>query len=84
MFGLDASRQRCDELLQSALTNLEPFGRSALPLHWLARYIVDERGALRRHVNIFVGDELIYDRDTLSDPVNSDSRVFIFQALSGG
>lgn len=50
----------------------------------LASYIVDERGALRRHVNIFVGDELVYDRDTLSDPVKPDSRVYIFQALSGG
>ena len=50
----------------------------------LATYIVNERGALRRHVNIFVGDELIYDRDRLSDPVTSDSRVYIFQALSGG
>ena len=50
----------------------------------LASYIVDERGALRRHVNIFVGEDLIHDRDALSDPVKPDSRVFIFQALSGG
>lgn len=43
LFGIDASRGRCDELLQSAIASLEPFGHSAAPLEWLARYIV-ERG----------------------------------------
>ena len=43
LFGVEASRARCDELLRSALANLEPLGQSAAPLEWLARYIV-ERG----------------------------------------
>jgi len=43
LFGIDASRKRCNELLQSALANIESFGQSAAPLDWLARYIV-ERG----------------------------------------
>lgn len=50
----------------------------------LADYIVDERGALRKHVNIFINDELIHDRQQLSDGVNNEQQVFIFQALSGG
>ena len=50
----------------------------------LASYLVDETGKLRRHVNIFVGEEPIYDRTTLADPVAPDARVFILQALSGG
>ena len=50
----------------------------------LAAYIVDEGGALRRHVNIFLGQELILDRKELSDPVEEDDQVFVFQALSGG
>ena len=49
-----------------------------------AFYVCDERGRLRMHVNIFVGDERIADRQTLSDRVGPDSRVFIMQALSGG
>lgn len=49
-----------------------------------AFYVCDERGRLRMHVNIFVGDERIADRRTLSDRVDADSRVFIMQALSGG
>ena len=47
-------------------------------------YICDERGCLRTHVNIFVGQERIGDPTRLSDPVPADSTVFIMQALSGG
>ena len=43
LFGLEASRARCDELLHSALSQLEVFGADAVPLEWLARFIV-ERG----------------------------------------
>ena len=50
----------------------------------LGAYIVDERGSLRKHVNIFLGQELIHDRTNLLDPVENDDQVFIFQALSGG
>ncbi len=40
LFGIEASRQRCDELLGQALARLERFGDAAAPLEWLARYIV--------------------------------------------
>jgi len=50
----------------------------------LASYIVDETGRLRRHVNVFVGDEPIYDRERLGDALGPDDKVFILQALSGG
>jgi hypothetical protein len=50
----------------------------------LGDYIVDERGALRKHVNIFIGEEMIHDRTYLKDTVTPDSQVFVFQALSGG
>ena len=43
LFGLDASRVRCNELLDNALEELERFGEQAKSLGWLARYIV-ERG----------------------------------------
>ena len=47
-------------------------------------YIVDERGSLRKHVNIFIDGELIKDREKLSDVFSEESEVFIMQALSGG
>lgn len=43
LFGLEQSRERCDELLRAALGHLDPFGRNGAPLAWLARFIV-ERG----------------------------------------
>jgi molybdopterin synthase sulfur carrier subunit len=49
-----------------------------------AYYVCDELGRLRRHVNVFVENEMIHDRRSLSDRVGADSRVFIAQALSGG
>ncbi|MBZ0285482.1 MAG: MoaD/ThiS family protein [Anaerolineae bacterium] len=50
----------------------------------MADYIVDEHGKLRQHVNIFVDENLITDRQSLTDPVTERTQVFIFQALSGG
>jgi molybdopterin converting factor small subunit len=50
----------------------------------IALYVVDETGRLRRHVNVFVRDEPICDREALSDVVSPGDEVFILQALSGG
>lgn len=50
----------------------------------LASYVVDEAGRLRKHVNVFVGDEPIADRETLGDRLGPSTPVFIVQALSGG
>lgn len=47
-------------------------------------YIVDERGALRRHVNLSIDDQIVIDRRNLSDRVPEGATLFIFQALSGG
>ena len=49
-----------------------------------AFYVCDERGRLRTHVNIFVEQERLADRQKLTDRVGPDSRVYIMQALSGG
>ena len=59
---------------------------AAVDARWrgLADYIVDEHGALRKHVNIFIGDELIRDKRGLSDKISADTRITIMQALSGG
>ena len=43
LFGVEASRRRCDELLQSGVAHLQGLGDDAEPLRWLAAYIV-ERG----------------------------------------
>lgn len=47
-------------------------------------YVLDEQGALRRHVNVCINDTIVIDKKTLSDRVPNDGTVYIFQALSGG
>lgn len=50
----------------------------------LRRYLLADDGALRRHVNIFVNEELIEDRHGLSDAVGEGDRIHVLQAVSGG
>ena len=50
----------------------------------LRGYVLDDQGALRRHMIIFVDGQQIDDRDRLSDPVRAASEVYVMQALSGG
>ena len=47
-------------------------------------YLLEEDGSLRKHVNIFIKDELIQDRLQLSDEVAEGDEILVYQALSGG
>jgi len=48
----------------------------------LRGYVLDDQGALRRHVAVYVCGEC--DRIRLSDPVGPQDEIHVFQALSGG
>ena len=50
----------------------------------LRGYVVDERGALRKHMMVFIDGRQIVDRERLSDPVEPRSEIYVMQALSGG
>jgi len=47
-------------------------------------YVLDDQGAVRKHVKIVVDDSQLVDRRALSDAVKPDSKVYVFQLLSGG
>jgi len=47
-------------------------------------YLLDEAGALRPHVTVFVDGVAVADRRDLRTPVRPDSRIDVLQALSGG
>lgn len=48
----------------------------------LRGYVLDDQGAVRRHVVIFVNGEPIEDRLAQSDPASGE--IAVMQALSGG
>ena len=50
----------------------------------LKSYVVDEQFGLRRHMGIIVDGEIVQDRKGLRDPVESNSEIYVLQALSGG
>lgn len=41
LLGIENARSRCDELMHSALQQLDDFGDAAASLRWLARFIVE-------------------------------------------
>lgn len=47
-------------------------------------YVLDDQGAVRKHVAIFVNQAPIRDRGKLSDAVADGDEIFVIQALSGG
>lgn len=47
-------------------------------------YVLDDQGALRKHMAIFINGQQITDRVGLSDPVDPSAEIYIMQALSGG
>jgi sulfur carrier protein ThiS len=69
-----ASGQTVAEVLEAVFSQ-NPAARS---------YVLDDQGAVRKHIAIFVNGELISDRQHLTDPVEIDAEIYIMQALSGG
>lgn len=47
-------------------------------------YVLDEQGALRKHMAVFIDGEAVQDRAGLSDGVAAASQIYVMQALSGG
>lgn len=47
-------------------------------------YFLDEQGALRHHIVVFVNGTVVRDRVHLADTVADEDEIQVFQALSGG
>jgi sulfur-carrier protein len=50
----------------------------------LRSYVLDEQGALRKHVTVFINGRMLGDRSGLSDAVAPTDEIYVLQALSGG
>jgi hypothetical protein len=50
----------------------------------LRGYVLDEQGAVRKHVAVFVNARMIPSRTDLSLPLAGSDKVLVIQALTGG
>ncbi len=58
---------------------------AAFAIHPAVRgYLLDDGGALRQHVTVFVDGVVVRDRTGLRTRVGPASRIDVLQALSGG
>lgn len=58
---------------------------AAFALHPTLRgYVLDDQGAVRHHLAIFVDGTSIPGKTSLQTPIESGAEVYVMQALSGG
>jgi hypothetical protein len=67
-----------------AATIAELIGALETRFAGLSSYLINDDGSLRKHVVVFVDAKPIGDPVGLSDAINSESKVMVMQALSGG
>jgi molybdopterin synthase sulfur carrier subunit len=72
------------QLDTSCATVRDALGQVAARWPALIDRVLTEQGDLRRHVNIFVGDESIAFLDGLSTPIDEGTTITIVPAVSGG
>ena len=70
-----------DDGVATVELTLAELGRAHPGVH---QRVLDERGALRRHVNVFVNGESIRYLDGVETPVGDGDEVWILPAVSGG
>ncbi len=75
-----------DDLAVEAATVREALGLLSLHYPQLYNSVCDESGTVRRHVNVFVNDELIPKRDNggLETALSAGDILSIFPSVSGG
>lgn len=72
--SLDVSGERLDQALD---TLFEAYPK-------LRGYVLDEHGAVRHHVAIFVDGTAIADKQRPNQALGANAEIYIMQALSGG
>ncbi|MFC0628510.1 ubiquitin-like small modifier protein 1 [Kribbella deserti] len=50
----------------------------------LRRRLTDEQGALRRHVNVFLGNDNIRDLRALDTPLDDGAELLVLPSVAGG
>lgn len=50
----------------------------------LRSYVLDEQGAIRKHVAVFINAQMIASRTQLGVALQPEDKVMVIQALTGG
>lgn len=50
----------------------------------IRKFVLDDQGRLRQHVNVFVNEAVVQDREGLSDGLEEGDRLYVAGAVSGG
>lgn len=50
----------------------------------LVGYVFDDQRQVRKHVAVFVNEQMVRERQRLDQPVGAGDRVLVVQALTGG
>ena len=50
----------------------------------LAHYVYDDQRSIRKHVAVFVNNQMVQDRRNLDRLLHAGDRVLVVQALTGG
>ena len=74
----------CPEVDIPAATVAQLFGAYFLRWSGVRGYVLDDQGAVRKHIMVIVDGRALHDRHTLNDALAPESEVFVLQALSGG
>jgi sulfur carrier protein ThiS len=67
-----------------ARTLREALAKSFEAAPQMRHYVLDEQGAVRKHVALFVNARMVTDRVHLDVPLRGGDKVMVIQALTGG
>ena len=74
----------CAPQLVDAATLREALDNAFQAAPALRAYVLDEQGAVRKHVAVFVNARQVASRTELDVPVRQGDKVMVIQALTGG
>lgn len=74
----------CPTQIVSAASLGEALKMAFLAAPLMQSYVLDEQGHVRKHVAVFVNNELIASRRDLSLALSENDSIMVIQALSGG
>jgi molybdopterin synthase sulfur carrier subunit len=74
----------CPPQTVEAGTLREALAKSFEAAPQMRNYVLDEQGAVRKHVAVFINARMIADRVRLDVPLAGEDKVMVIQALTGG